>query len=393
MADVAARSQFLSIHWLAGVFGLGRKPIAIDLFCGVGGMSLGFRQAGFSVRGAVDRDQRHTSIYLKNFPGARVANEDISQLDAADLRKLAGIGNRRVDVLFGGPPCQGFSVGGVRNPADARNDMIFEFARLVRELKPRYFVMENVGGLLSGRHADRVKSFLLRVRRAGFQVITPLRTLNAADYGVPQRRSRVFVIGYDRRLACPEYPHPWAITDENGSEYSPTVLDAIGDLPDVDRLASLFDKDGYEGSLGRPSHYAKLLRGEAKESGDRYSARARTSALMGCLRTRHDPKIVARFARTPLGARDPVSRFVKLDPDAKAPTLRAGTTIEFGKHTAPRPIHPTRPRCITVREAARLHGFPDWFRFHETRWHAFRQIGNSVPPRLARAVALQLLYH
>src|SRR5262249_5545259 len=109
------------------------------------------------------------------------------------------------------------------------------------------------------------------------------------------------------------------------------------------------------------------------------------------LRATHTPLSKRRFAETPMGATEPVSRFYKLPPNGVCNTLRAGTASDRGAFTSPRPIHPFRPRCITVREAARLHSYPDWFRFHVTKWHGFRQIGNSVPPLLGRAVAAEIL--
>jgi DNA (cytosine-5)-methyltransferase 1 len=154
----------------------------------------------------------------------------------------------------------------------------------------------------------------------------------------------------------------------------------------------LFEEDGYVGALGRPSHYARLLRGEIRESSDVLPLRRRNGhPLTGCLRTRHTERSIARFINTPPGKSEPVSRFHRLTYESLAPTIRAGTGTDRGSHTAPRPIHPRYPRCITVREAARLHSYPDWFKFDSTRWHAFRQIGNSVPPRLARCVAREIL--
>lgn len=117
----------------------------------------------------------------------------------------------------------------------------------------------------------------------------------------------------------------------------------------------------------------------------------RSLMLTSSLRTVHTPKSQKRFEKTPHGCVEEVSRFLKLDPGGYCNTLRAGTASDRGAFTSPRPIHPYTPRCITVREAARLHSYPDWFRFHVTKWHGFRQIGNSVPPLLARAVALQVV--
>jgi DNA (cytosine-5)-methyltransferase 1 len=229
------------------------------------------------------------------------------------------------------------------------------------------------------------------MNRAGYCVLDTVRILNAADYGVPQRRKRTFVLGYRSELTPPNYPSIAPIENHNGATYFPTVEDAISDLPRVDEYEYLFDEDGFEGKLGRPGHYARLMRGEIKEPTDSLPLRQRNGKpLTGCLRTRHTPKTIERFSTTKPGTSEPISRYYRLSFEGLAPTIRAGTGNDHGKHTSPRPIHPEDPRCITVREAARLHSYPDWFNFDPTRWHAFRQIGNSVPPRLARCVAAQI---
>jgi DNA (cytosine-5)-methyltransferase 1 len=143
--------------------------------------------------------------------------------------------------------------------------------------------------------------------------------------------------------------------------------------------------------LGPPSPYARVLRGETNDPDDLSQPRhSNGSGLTGCQGTSHSPETTQRCAATPPGTYEPVSRFYRLTKDGFAPTLRAGTGPANGSFTAPRPIHPISPRCITVREGGRLHSFPDWFCFHPTKWHGFRQLGNSVPPFLARAVAKQV---
>lgn len=368
------------------------KPIAVDLFCGAGGMSLGFEQAGFDVVAAFDFEPRHIATYHTNFPTTKACVVDLAKASGKHLRRLAGLGSRPIDVLFGGPPCQGFSVGGRRDLADPRNQLLLHFARLVRELRPGYFVVENVEGLMLGRARMIVQSFVDRVRKANYSVVEPITVLDAASFGVPQRRRRTFILGYRRSLLPPGYPKPAGVFDEDGRERFPTVRDAISDLPRVEDYPALFDKDGFYGRLGPPNYYARLLRVETSETSDRFEPDSRAALpLTGCLRTRHSQAIVRRFRQTKPGSAEPVSRFLRLNPNGVAPTIRAGTGSDHGSHTAPRPIHPYEPRCITVREAARLHSFPDWFRFDATRWHAFRQIGNSVPPLLARAVAASIL--
>lgn len=371
-------------------FPSGGPLIGIDLFCGVGGLSLGFEQAGVEVVGAFDVDPLNVSAHARNFPGASTVRMDLTRARGADILRACRRKLGDVDVLFGGPPCQGFSFGGSRDMHDERNQLLLSFARLVTEIRPRYFVVENVAGLLVGGALALVDAFESRIRLGGYRLVKPVRVLDAHDFAVPQRRKRAFLLGYHKDAVPLDYPRPGDLAATAGPP--PTVRDALRDLPDVDLHDELFLCDTYVGPMGVPSSYAATLRACRVDEEDRAgSRRRRPGALTGCLRTAHDPRIVRRFAATEPGGVDPTSRYIRLSWDGHAPTLRAGTGSDHGRHTAPRPIHPSKPRCITAREAARLHSFPDWFCFHPTRWNSFRQIGNSVPPRLARAVADALL--
>jgi len=369
-----------------------QRPIGVDLFAGVGGMSLGFEQAGFEVVAAFDFALHNVETHTKNFPKCAAFQRDLSIASGDQLRKDAKLGKKSIDVVFGGPPCQGFSEIGKRLMADPRNQLLFHFSRLVRELQPRYFVLENVEGLMMGDSEDLLDSFVLRVRRAGYAVVEPIQVLDAADFGVPQRRRRVFVLGFKQGETAPDYPSPSPFRNKRGRIIRPKVIDAIRDLEKLGNRTDLFDSDVFCGPLGIPSYYAKVLRGDVADTDDRSPPRKRNGeGLSGCLRTRHADEIIDRFSATLPGTTEAISRYYRLANDGVAPTLRAGTNIDHGSHTAARPIHPEQPRCITTREAARLHSFPDWFQFHPTRWHGFKQIGNSVPPRMARAVARSIL--
>lgn len=340
-------------------------------------MSLGFEQAGFDVRAAVDVEPVHLATYARNFPQTEVIPADLGRISGTELRKRSGLPDSDIDCVFGGPPCQGFSVGGRRENGDPRNELLGHFARLVCELSPRYFVAENVAGLMMGEARRELDNFITQVERSGFSVISSVGPIDAADYGVPQRRRRVFIIGWRVGGTPVDYPPP------SGTGTSVSVWDAIGDLPDPDEVGELASSDVYLGDLGHPSLYSAELR---KPSGN---GRGRRDGLSGCARTAHTTRTRRRFAETVPGEYEPTSRFYRLTKEGVAPTLRAGTGPDRGSYTAPRPIHPVQNRCITVREAARLHSFPDWFDFDSTKWHGMRQVGNSVPPLLAQAVALQ----
>ncbi|KAA2285086.1 DNA cytosine methyltransferase [Arenimonas fontis] len=370
------------------------RPIGIDLFAGAGGMSLGFEQAGFDVVAAVEIDPIHSAVHKFNFPDCAVIPRSVSEVSGADIRRASGIGRRRVDVVFGGPPCQGFSLIGQRAFDDPRNALVREFVRLVCELDASYFVFENVKGLTVGKHRAFLEELIDAFEISGYKVTKDWQVLNACDYGVPQDRQRLFLLGAKRGIAQPAYPAPTTAKPGVTSALPkvPTCSDALGDLPDAERFKQLIDFDEVVTTRwGKPSAYAKLMRCLDKD-GWHFGYRRiwNPDLLTSSMRSDHTVISRQRFADTPPGTVEPVSRFFKLHPHGIANTLRAGTDSARGAFTSPRPIHYRWNRCITVREMARLHGFPDWFRFNETKWHGARQVGNAVPPPLARAVAQQI---
>ena len=333
-------------------------------------MSLGFEQAGFTVAAAVDVSAINAKVHETNFPKAATICADMRQLDGTTIRRIAALGEVDIDVVFGGPPCQGFSVGGKQRTSDPRNELLLEFARLVTELQSKYFVMENVAGLLGDRYAPLLKEFKRVLRRGGYSILEPVMCLDAANFGVPQRRKRVFVLGWREGESAPSYP--------KARRDRVSVGAAIDDLKIASR-SKLVDGDSYTGPLGAPTQYSRALRKPRNGIS--------LKAITGFARTAHSPEVVERFKRVKQGGVDLISRFIRLDRKGVAPTLRAGTGAENGRFMAPRPIHPDYPRCISLREAARLHSFPDWFVFHDTKWNGFMQVGNAVPPALGKTVA------
>lgn len=373
-----------------------RKPIGVDLFAGAGGMSLGFEQAGFDVAAAVEYDPIHCAVHEYNFPECAAICRSVADIDADYIRKNSRIGDAEVDVVFGGAPCQGFSMIGKRALDDPRNSLVHHFVRLVVELDAKYFVFENVRGLTIGEHKRFLEEIILEFGRRGYGVIDDYRVLNAANYGVPQNRHRLFLYGGRKGTPLPEYPAPTHRPPADRREQighlfedaTPTVWEALRDLPEADEYDELLERDWVPARHKPPSPYAAGLRDSEQDQGNLSAPREFDASLLtSSLRTVHTELSRRRFGETAHGDTEPVSRFYKLDPDGICNTLRAGTASDRGAFTSPRPIHPFSPRCITVREAARIHSYPDWFRFHVTKWHGFRQIGNSVPPLLARAVA------
>lgn len=362
----------------------GRRPIGIDLFAGAGGLSLGFERAGFDVAAAVEIDPIHCAVHEFNFPETVTICRSVADLDGDEIREVARIGSRDVDVVFGGAPCQGFSLIGKRALDDPRNELVHHFVRLVLEIRPKYFVFENVKGLTVGPHKKFLDEIINAFQADGtYRVLSEYRVLNAADYGVPQDRRRLFLMGARKGYRLPTYPAP---------RKGVTVSEAIGDLPEVEDFPELMERDWVAVKFKTASVYAKKLRGSMPDKSDFSYRRAfDRKILTSSMRSVHTELSRVRFAATPHGETETVSRFHKLDPNGVCNTLRAGTNSDRGAFTSPRPIHPLTPRCITVREAARLHSYPDWFRFHVTKWHGFRQIGNSVPPLLGQAVAERVI--
>lgn len=370
------------------------RPIAVDLFAGAGGLSLGFEQAGFDVAAAVEIDPVHASVHKFNFPNCEVLPRSVIGLAAEEIK--SAIGNRRVDVVVGGAPCQGFSLIGHRAFDDPRNVLVKEFVRLVADLDSSYFVFENVQGLTVGRHRQLLEELIELFGERDYEVQLPWQVLNAANFGVPQDRKRLFLLGAKKGLRLPKYPDE--LTSAAGAAElgtlpaGPSCRDALSDLPDAEDFVELMQSDWVSAlNWGRSSQYARELR--CLNEWTFWYGHPRnwnSCVLTSSMRTSHTDVSRRRFAATRQGETEPISRFFKLPANGISNTLRAGTDSARGAFTSPRPIHYEKPRCITVREMARLHGFPDWFRFHETKWHGARQIGNSVSPIVARHIGLKI---
>ena len=405
-----------------------QRPIAVDLFAGAGGMTLGFEQAGFDVLAAVELDPIHASVHEYNFPFWTTICKSVTETTGREIRELSTIGDRDIDVVFGGPPCQGFSLMGKRKLDDTRNSLILHFLRLVLDLQPKFFVMENVRGITIGHQKKLLQTIIEEFKNHNYKVTEKYQILNAANYGVPQNRHRLFLIGSRSEFILPNYPQPLTQPPERKGikavncsrtylgdkealpilfspgktqilhslkenlPFSPTVKDAIGDIPEANNYPELEYQDWVVADYAKPSKYASKLRNLTLALDDYSYRREHDLKLLTCSRrTKHTQQTVTRFAATIPGQSDRISHFHRLDLNGLCSTLRAGTASNRGAFTSPRPIHPITPRCITVREAARLHSYPDWFMFHTTKWHGFRQIGNSVPPLLAKAIAQQII--
>ena len=219
------------------------RPIGIDLFAGAGGLGLGFEQAGFDIVAAVEIDPIHCAVHEYNFPRCVMLPQSVTGLTGAEIRQRAGIGRRRVDVVFGGAPCQGFSLMGHRVLDDPRNGLVREFVRIVTELRASYFVFENVKGLTIGEHREPSRRTDRGVSPQGLSYPAALEVLDTAEFGVPQHRERLILMGARRGFPLPDYPAAmFRPADAEGRGLlakGPTCRDALGDLPDAEQIEEL----------------------------------------------------------------------------------------------------------------------------------------------------------
>ena len=372
---------------------------AVSLFSGAGGFCEGVRLAGWNVVCAVESDAQAWLTHAANFSDVALYKGDIvrflqdEQPGVPGLRELTG---RKIDMVYGGPPCQGFSQIGPRNLADPRNRLYEEFVRVVRLLRPRAFVMENVPNMVAMKNGHFKARILDAFREAGYSRTAILPAV-ASDFGVPQHRRRVFVFGIRDRLP---FNGDFAeaiksLLEREKSDAIVTVREALSDLP-----ATVSDDDGPlsypKKPGGRYSDFQKLMRLDWDHE-LLTAARKRTNLAEDILYNHHTKGIEARrkkiIAAIRPGARGdslPAAlwngtrghKWRRLDPEKPSYTILAQMHRDLSEW-----IHPTHDRWITVREAARLQSFHDGFVFHGSEWQQLKQVGNAVPPLMARAVA------
>jgi len=364
-----------------------KKPLtAIDLFCGAGGLSEGFRQAGFKVLVGTDFDTFAGETFVQTHKGAAFIGGPIESIPATRFLKAAKLKRGELDCLIGGPPCQAYSVyNHKRGFHDKRSHLFKEYLRLVDGLNPQWIVMENVTGILSAGNGRAVRSIIDGLQELGYH--TEMRTLKAEEYGVPQERRRVFFIG--NRIGAPiVWPE---ITHGPGLLPYVTVWDAIGDLP---RLSNGEDPETPQPYRSRPfSDYQKKLRGKQRVVMNHSAPRLDKINLERMkyigqggswrdLPLRLLPDGMKRAKRS-----DHTKRYGRLSKKGLASTIMTKCDLHWGAY-----IHPDQDRCLTVRDAARLQSFPDSFVFSGPRTEQYIQVGNAVPPLLGKCVAVALLH-
>lgn len=351
----------------------------IDLFCGCGGFSKGFEEAGYEVCFGIDMWKDATVTYKHNFPNATVLNEDITNVNGDIILKKANLKQGEVDVIIGGPPCQGFSVSGKRMIDDERNILYKSYVQIVSELKPKVFVMENVPGLVrlfKGQVAEQVIEDFTNI---GYNV--QMKILSADNYGVPQQRKRVFFVGLRDDLAKEgmEYVYPSPYTGEGTDTPAWTCKDAIGDLDFVPDDRVVGEDIPYE--LEAQNEYQKSMRTGSRSVLNHSITihNARTKEIIGMVPDGGNYKDLPEELWSTRKVHIAWTRM-----DSKKPCF----TIDTGHNHH---FHYKENRVPTVRESARIQSFPDNFEFIGIKTSQLRQVGNAVPPLLAKAIGESII--
>ena len=378
----------------------------LDLFAGAGGFSLGFHLAGYNICGAVELDEWAADTFRHNHPNTDVLVGDISSF--SDDMLIKTFGKHKPDIILGGPPCQGFSVC-VKNacdPSDPRNSLFTQMIRFGKLFNPKFIIVENVPNLLKAKTSSKesvINIIQSELRQLGYYV--SYNVLESTSFGVPQIRKRLFVIASKEKLLCP-FPEATHAIDGGGLfnlDYTPTLWEAISDMPIIEACEG---DEVMEYSLDSQNEYQEMLRvgsdmlynhkamGHSKRMVERFTVMKWGQSAADV------PAHLMPYKRNGNGvlaetAYDQNSR--RMYPDSPCHTIPASFYANF--------VHPYRHRNFTAREGARIQSFPDWYRFYgkptvvsqkllkkegrtdEQHLCQYNQIGNAVPPLLAKAIA------
>ena len=331
----------------------------IDLFCGIGGLSLGFEQAGFEVISAIDMWKDAVVTYNHNRKEKVAKVETVEEFNEKDLPSI--ISNLKITGIIGGPPCQGFSTVGRRVVDDPRNKMYLEFYKAVKLAKPDFFLIENVKGMLTLNKGAFVKDLIERFGPNGLGYNITYELLNAADYGIPQNRYRVFYVGVRNKKF--DFPQPF--------EFQLTAKDGISDLEGSD--------NEHYGSEPQNA-FQKEMRGSCKHPINQ-DYTSHTEQTINIISQVPDGGNIRDLPREIWEVRKYNKAFERMG------TFKPSNTIDTGHRNY---FHYSEPRIPTVRESARIQSFPDDFEIVGTRGSQYKQVGNAVPPMLAKIIAEQI---
>ena len=345
---------------------------AVELFAGAGGLSIGLERAGIHVVIANEIMPDFAATLVANHPNTNVINDDIHKIDFKDELKKLGL--ESVDVLSGGPPCQGFSTIGSKNRQDPRNSLFYEYLRAVAETNPKYTIFENVSGFKRMYGGFAYETLVRELGELGYD--TKCQILNAADYGAPQIRYRTIVLGWKRGLPALDFPVPTNGAKAGQRPYL-TLMEAISDLPQIGAGES-------SGQYATPpqNEYQRKMRGKQEKLLE-HNAANYGAKMQEILRTIPEGGSVSDLPMRLRPRSAYCNTYARLLPNEPSPTI----TRNFGTPSSSRCVHPYQPRALSTREGARLQGFPDDYKFVGGKQSKNLQIGNAVPPILGEAIA------
>lgn len=355
------------------------KLTAIDLFCGAGGLSAGLEMAGFNVLAGVDLFEAAGRTFENTHKHAKFLGKPIEDVTITELQQVTGLKPGELTVLAGGPPCQAYSVyNHQRGMHDTRATLFRQYLRIVEGMQPEWIVMENVMGIYSIGGGEAVRAIKAELGALGYEVEE--KVLKTEDFGVPQERRRVVFIG--NRIGAPvRHPAP-----THGKDLLPftTIKDAIGDLPPLENGE---DPGPVSYSASANGDFQKFVRGKQTTVANH------SSPKLGKLNIERMSHIPAGgswrdipFELLPEGMKrakrsDHTKRYGRMTWNGLSCTVLTKCDVHWGAY-----IHPEQDRAISVREAARLQAFPDWFEFQGSRTDQYVQVGNAVPPLLGKAI-------
>lgn len=337
----------------------------LDLFCGAGGLSCGLEMAGLNCLLGIDHVETAIETFRKNHEHSEAIVGDIRQIRTEQVKEI--ICNKKVDLICGGPPCQGFSTVGTNNSKDSRNSLFLEFVRMVRDFEPEYIIMENVTGLLSRRNQDTLVSIIKCFNELGYAI--DVRVLSAHNYGVPEKRRRTIFLGNKHGI---ENIYPCPVFDETGDCQPRTVGWAFENLIYTSE-GNCFNHEIATAQIPNETEKARIS--HIPEGGGVRYQKDEVAYLPERLWLGVDWDTISenRLRETTLQ---------RLDRNKPSPTINTSRTVYY---------HPTEDRYLTAREAAAIQSFPLDFQFCGSLTQQWRQIGNAVPPLLGRAIGQAVL--